>query len=25
VYDDPFLRPPVDRVLSGQDGVLEYN
>ncbi len=25
VYDDPFLRPPVDPVLSGQDGVLEYN
>jgi hypothetical protein len=25
VYDDPFLRPPVDPVLAGQDGPIEYN
>jgi hypothetical protein len=25
VYDDPFIRPPVDPVLSGPDGVIEYN
>lgn len=25
VYDDPFLRRPVDPVLSGQDGPIEYN
>ncbi len=25
VYDDPFLRPPVEPVLTGQDGPLEYN
>lgn len=25
VYDDPFLRPPVDPVLAGQDGPIEFN
>lgn len=25
VYDDPFLRSPVDPVLAGQDGPLEFN
>ena len=25
VYDDPFLRPPVDPVLAGQDGPSEFN
>ena len=25
VYDDPFLRPPVDPVLVGQDGPIEFN
>jgi len=25
VYDDPFLRPPVDQVLAGQDGPIEFN
>ena len=25
VYDDPFLRPPVEPVLTGRDGPLEYN
>jgi len=24
VYDNPFIRPPVDPVLSGPDGVIEY-
>ncbi len=25
VYDNPFIRPPVDPVLAGQDGPIEYN
>jgi hypothetical protein len=25
VYDDPFLRPPVDPVLAGQDGPIQFN
>ena len=25
VYDNPFLRPPVDPVLAGGDGPIEYN
>lgn len=25
VYDNPFLRPPVDPVLAGQDGQIEFN
>ena len=25
VYDNPFIRPPVDPVLAGPDGVIEYN
>ena len=25
VYDNPFLRPPVDHVLAGQDGQIEFN
>jgi len=25
VYDDPFLRGPVEPVLSGQDGPIEFN
>jgi len=25
VYDNPFLRPPVDSVLAGQDGQIEFN
>jgi hypothetical protein len=25
VYDDPFARPPVDPVLTGPEGPLEYN
>jgi hypothetical protein len=25
VYDNPFLRRPVDEVLAGQDGPLEFN
>jgi hypothetical protein len=25
MYDDPFLRPPVEPVLTGRDGPLEYN
>jgi hypothetical protein len=25
VYDDPFLRPPVDPVLAGPDGPIEFN
>jgi len=25
VYDNPFLRPPVDRVTAGPDGPIEYN
>ncbi len=25
VYDNPFIRPPVDPVLAGQDGPLEFN
>lgn len=25
VYDNPFLRPPVDPVLAGQDGPIEFN
>lgn len=24
-YDDPFLRKPVDPVLAGQDGTIEFN
>jgi hypothetical protein len=24
VYDDPFLRPPVDPVLAGQDGHIQF-
>lgn len=24
VYDDPFLRPPVDPVLAGQDGPIQF-
>jgi len=24
-YDDPFLRPPSDPVLAGQDGPIEFN
>jgi len=25
VYDDPFLRRPVDPLLAGQDGPIEFN
>jgi hypothetical protein len=25
VHDNPFLRPPVDPVLAGQDGQIEFN
>jgi len=25
VYDNPFIRPPVDPVLAGQDGPIEFN
>jgi hypothetical protein len=25
VYDNPFIRPPIDPVLAGPDGVIEYN
>lgn len=25
VYDNPFLRPPIDPVLAGQDGQIEFN
>jgi len=25
VYDNPFLRPPVDPLLAGQDGQIEFN
>jgi hypothetical protein len=25
VYDNPFIRPPVDPVLAGQDGRIEFN
>lgn len=25
VYDDPFIRRPIDPVLAGQDGPIEYN
>lgn len=25
MYDDPFIRPPVDPVLAGPDGIIEYN
>jgi hypothetical protein len=25
VYDNPFLRPPVDPILAGQDGQIEFN
>ncbi len=25
VYDNPFLRPPVDPLLAGQDGPIEFN
>jgi len=25
VYDDPFVRPPVDPVLTGSEGPLEFN
>lgn len=25
VYDNPFLRPPVDPTLAGPDGAIEYN
>ena len=25
VYDDPFIRPPVDPVLAGQDGPFDFN
>ena len=25
VYDNPFIRPPVDPVLAGGDGPIEYN
>lgn len=25
VYDDPFIRGPVDPVMAGQDGVIEFN
>lgn len=25
VYDNPFLRPPVDPLMSGPEGILEFN
>ncbi len=25
VYDNPFIRPPVDPLLAGQDGAIEFN
>jgi hypothetical protein len=25
VYDDPFLRPPVDPLLAGEDGEIQFN
>lgn len=25
VYDNPFIRPPIDPLLAGQDGAIEFN